>query len=400
MWKFFVGVNLQMTIFFVLSWKAFIRSLVVYSAYSNVHSATFSFIYGLMNGRFNKGLNFMNRNDFLLSMIIPVYNVGPYLERCLDSCLAQCFEGYEIICIDDGSTDSSGAILDLYCEENQNRIKVVHTDNSGVSEARNQGIRLARGKYIWFIDPDDFISENVLIRIVSVLSNVDLLVLPYAEVKEDNYDLQFKKYTRNDESENEFSSFYSVNKFDKVWNYIVSKDVILNNDLFFGKGIVLAEDYIFDFFLKEHIKSWKCFDCTAYYHVIRNHSASQGHIHNKEYYRRKIDNSLYTALYIKHRIPRYNNEGLFIIQAQKKMYDTIRITINTAVKLGDVKYLDKTIQSLRDYDMYPYPIQLSTKSQYLISNLTSSLFNFRPFAIVGCFLYGLFKNCFFQETKH
>lgn len=96
------------------------------------------------------------------SIIIPVYNVAPYLRECLDSVLAQTYADWEAICVDDGSTDGSGAILDEYERELENqvgagdrRIKVIHQQNQGVSAARNKGIEEAKGEWILFLDGDD-----------------------------------------------------------------------------------------------------------------------------------------------------------------------------------------------------------------------------------------------------
>ena len=90
----------------------------------------------------------------MFSIIIPVYNVAPYLRECLDSVLAQTLTDWEAICIDDGSTDGSGAILDEYAAKDK-RFKVIHQKNAGVSAARNSGIDAATGEYVTFLDGDD-----------------------------------------------------------------------------------------------------------------------------------------------------------------------------------------------------------------------------------------------------
>ena len=90
----------------------------------------------------------------LISVIIPVYNVAPYLAACLDSVVSQTYRNLEILLIDDGSTDKSGAICDEYATKDL-RIKVVHQANGGVSAARNKGLEIAQGEYIGFVDPDD-----------------------------------------------------------------------------------------------------------------------------------------------------------------------------------------------------------------------------------------------------
>ncbi len=97
-----------------------------------------------------------------ISVTVPVYNVEKYLPRCLDTILAQTFNSkYEIICVDDGSTDNSGKILDEYAK-NHSIIKVIHQDNLGLSEARNTAVKYVSGKYTMFVDSDDFIAKNML----------------------------------------------------------------------------------------------------------------------------------------------------------------------------------------------------------------------------------------------
>lgn len=93
------------------------------------------------------------------SFVIPVFNVEEYLNQCVDSILSQSFQDIEIILIDDGSFDNSSAICDLYTQ-NDYRIKVIHRKNAGLSSARNQGIRMAVGKYVIFVDSDDFWINN------------------------------------------------------------------------------------------------------------------------------------------------------------------------------------------------------------------------------------------------
>lgn len=95
------------------------------------------------------------------SLILPVFNVEEYLERCLRSVLSQSFSDYEIILVDDGSKDSSGAICDAYASKNAN-IRVIHKKNGGLSSARNAGLEKASGKYIWFVDSDDWIEPGAL----------------------------------------------------------------------------------------------------------------------------------------------------------------------------------------------------------------------------------------------
>lgn len=96
-----------------------------------------------------------------ISCIVPVYNVEKHLSKCLDSILSQTFNDFEIIIIDDGSTDNSGDILDKYYNNNQ-QCTIIHQINKGLSQARNEGLKYAKGEYILFLDSDDWIEKNML----------------------------------------------------------------------------------------------------------------------------------------------------------------------------------------------------------------------------------------------
>lgn len=107
------------------------------------------------------------------SIIVPVYNVEKYLRKCVNSVLAQGFEDYELILVDDGSTDGSDAICDDYARKYPERIVTVHQQNSGQSKARNEGVRLAKGEYVTFLDSDDFWRHTY------ALSDIDAIISKY-----------------------------------------------------------------------------------------------------------------------------------------------------------------------------------------------------------------------------
>ena len=97
----------------------------------------------------------------LVSIIVPVYNVDKYLERCVNSIIQQSYRNLEIILVDDGSTDNSGTICDTY-KEKDDRIIVIHKENGGLSDARNAGIKIFTGEYVTFIDSDDYVSLDMI----------------------------------------------------------------------------------------------------------------------------------------------------------------------------------------------------------------------------------------------
>lgn len=118
-----------------------------------------------------------------LSIIVPIYNVESYLKKCLDSIIMQTFSNFELILINDGSTDQSGEICDEY-EKRDSRIKVIHQENGGVSSARNSGLDIAIGKYIGFIDPDDTLERDMFEQLIqaSLDHHADIVVCSYRTI--------------------------------------------------------------------------------------------------------------------------------------------------------------------------------------------------------------------------
>lgn len=180
-----------------------------------------------------------------LSVIIPVYNVEKYLKKCLDSIVNQSFKDLEVLLINDESTDDSGKLCDAYAAKHNN-IQVIHQKNQGLSGARNTGILNAKGKYIWFIDSDDWIDENALEIIHTNLVNNDLEILSFSHI---NYF----------EEENKFSEIYNqqiidttdgnsfINKIDfffpSACTLVYKKQFIVDNSLKFKLGIFHEDDY-------------------------------------------------------------------------------------------------------------------------------------------------------------
>ena len=131
----------------------------------------------------------------MISIIVPIYNVEKYLKKCLDSIINQTYKNLEIILVDDGSTDCSGKIADEYGKKDK-RIKVIHKKNGGVSSARNVGIDNASGKYIAFVDSDDWID----LRMYEILHNI---------IKKDNYNIAICNIAIENEEGKEINKFNS-----------------------------------------------------------------------------------------------------------------------------------------------------------------------------------------------
>ncbi|MBB6275140.1 glycosyltransferase family 2 protein [Porphyromonas circumdentaria] len=119
-----------------------------------------------------------------LSIVIPVYNVQDYLHRCVESIFEQDYHDYEIILVDDGATDSSGAICDKLAKEHSS-IRVIHKPNGGLSSARNAGLQRAVGKYIWFIDSDDYIASGCLLPMMNQIEKAEAEILFFRFLRTD-----------------------------------------------------------------------------------------------------------------------------------------------------------------------------------------------------------------------
>ena len=166
----------------------------------------------------------------LLSIIIPVYNVKPYLDRCVQSVLAQSYSNMELILIDDGSTDGSSLLCDKWAVKDS-RIIVIHKENGGVSSARNAGLEVYKGEYLTFIDPDDFLSANTYGMNMEYLqehSEVDMLQYPYCYYVNDN---QISNYHKPSSTlligaEQIFKNWWSGKPLEYViWNKIYKREL-------------------------------------------------------------------------------------------------------------------------------------------------------------------------------
>lgn len=153
-----------------------------------------------------------------ISIIVPVYNVEKYLDRCIKSILNQTFNNFEIILVDDGSPDNCGRICDEY-EKKDKRIKVVHKENGGLSDARNAGLDIAKGKYIGFVDSDDIIHPRMY----------EILFECINKSKSDIIQCKFKKFKNSDELKNDLDNYDKI--FEEYDNKRAIIDMIDNNKI-------------------------------------------------------------------------------------------------------------------------------------------------------------------------
>lgn len=188
----------------------------------------------------------------LVSVIVPVYKVEQVVKNCIESILNQTFTDFELILVDDGSPDNSGRICDEYAKKDD-RVIVIHKENGGVSSARNVGIDKAKGKYICFVDSDDFVETDYLYELVSCAENTGNFVLcGFSNVLD--YNNVNKSSVLLDISEklcktniNNYAKLAECNFISQPWNKIYMTRIIKENKLRMPENISLGEDMIFVF---------------------------------------------------------------------------------------------------------------------------------------------------------
>lgn len=203
-----------------------------------------------------------------VSIIIPVYNVEPYLRQCLDSVLGQTFKNFEVLLVNDGSTDNSGFICQEYVEKD-NRVRYFEKENGGVSSARNFGIKHSRGEYITFIDSDDWVEPNYLEIFYKTIKekDADIVVTNYCTFREKDAMFLFHVAETNEAlvfqpDDAFFNYIFSTFSTDISWGSACSKlfKKSLFECLYFSEDISWAED--FDLMYKLFLVS----KCIVYLH--------------------------------------------------------------------------------------------------------------------------------------
>lgn len=191
----------------------------------------------------------------LITVIIPVYNAEKWIEKCIKSVINQTYKNLEIILVDDGSTDDSLTICNKFLEKDR-RIKVIHTENRGVSSARNEGLNNSQGKWIAFVDADDWIEKNFCEKLIKEIkeSNSDVALCGYKRVTEENYE----SINTNGENEVIDKKIYIEKVLNPQTAYGFCHMKIINRSLIenirFEKSIVVGEDALFNLMIAKNIK--------------------------------------------------------------------------------------------------------------------------------------------------
>lgn len=321
---------------------------------------------------------------YLLSVIIPVYNVEEYLKECVDSILSQNFKDFEIILVNDGSTDNSQLIIDEYVKKHY-FIKCVNKVNGGLSSARNAGIKKAKGKYLLFIDSDDFIEQKTAFDKLKDKINIgiDLIVMDFNKYfydgtveKVTNYNFKFN-YDETIDSKIK-KLILSGNFISSACNKCINKDFFVKNNLYFKEGI-LSED------VEWSIRLLLCLTSLDY---VSN---------NYYYYRQSREGSISTTFSLKH-IKDYKNflnEGIQLITNSKislEKKETIFNYLGYQYLVLMAYYVEADSKELKkDVKKLNYLLNYDSLKKVRIINLLRK--------IIGYDLTAFFMNKFVRNRK-
>ncbi len=215
----------------------------------------------------------------LISIIIPVYKIEKFIDKCIKSIISQTYRNLEIILVDDGSPDKCPSICDKYAKID-NRIKVIHKPNGGLSDARNAGIDICKGDYIGFVDGDDYISENMYEHLLDhcIKCNADMSICGIYAIDEDYSNLSIynpmiykETILSNIQALNHLLLTFDVN-FEVAWNKLYKRNLFFNKDNIrypYGK---LHEDTYTTYKLLYYANNIAVFNEPLYYYVQRNGS--------------------------------------------------------------------------------------------------------------------------------
>ncbi|TXC92373.1 glycosyltransferase [Metabacillus litoralis] len=272
-----------------------------------------------------------------ISIIVPIYNMEEYLSRCLDTLLGQELNSVEIITINDGSTDTSLQILHKY-EAKDKRITIINKENEGVSAARNDGINIAKGEYIGFVDPDDWINPSMYkdMLLIAEKEQIDIVMCSYfrefgTHSKEKTFDLpNLTSYFNKDVQtyltrrlvgpvKEEIANPELLDAWGTVWSKLYRSDLLKRNNIYFVdlSEIGSNEDTLFNIHTSYYAKSF-VFLSQPYYHYWRANDKSITSKHNPELVRQ------FGKL--------YNRMEGFI--TEKKLGDEFQLALNNRICLN------------------------------------------------------------------
>ena len=332
----------------------------------------------------------MSKKKPILSFVIPVYNVEEYIGATIESCLEQdiSHDEYEIVCIDDGSQDNSLRIIKEY-QGKFNNIQCYSKQNGGVSSARNKGLELATGEYIWFVDGDDIVASNCLKSVIEKLkkSSADIFwfkVINFIrDVPASNNRIDVAMCNKRSELYDFMFSKGGVG----VWSNIYKAELLKDNSILFVEDIAYSEDVLFNFEVLLKAKICMKTDAILYFYRQRDGSAMHSGNIKKHMQSMFLLAEKYNSLATKEQDVAW---GKII---QNKRHFAVKALCFDLVQQGDMGVAEEKLNLLKQKKFYPYPFLTGclkgnlTKKQMLI-NYLSFLFPIECYLKLCIFICG------------
>lgn len=296
--------------------------------------------------------------ELLLSYIVPVFNTEPYLLRCLRSIVHQNLpnEAYEVLVVDDGSTDGSRALVQSFINQGHPQVRLLDQPNSGVSTARNLALDHARGAYVHFVDSDDFLMEGQMSTLLAQAVDEDLDVLVFNYNRTDGEgnitEAAFGKdvSTPTVMTGAEFLEGHSMTPY--IWRYLIRRELIESNGWRFDKSLIVCEDG--DLIARFMLAAQRVMghEASPYCYVRRGDSAMRSQ--DKDHMHRRIFSQIDSAVSINNTIGNYQKlTGKTVpasVSGLRNVY--LYFSLTNAFSTG---FVDQTIERMKDAGLYPFP---------------------------------------------
>lgn len=299
----------------------------------------------------------------LISVIVPVYNVEKYLPECIESIINQTYKNLEIILIDDGSPDNSGKICDEYAGKD-NRIKVIHKKNEGVSEARNVGMEVAKGNYLTFVDSDDWIESVYIETLLKTLmeNKADYVTCGYNRV----YQNEIEKINNSGKRIVYDTKEYLMNLLNVQLGYgfchmkLIKRDIIGNNK--FDKKLVVGEDAFFNIKLCKNLKKAVVIEEALYNYRFNSNSVVRKYDANYvEKYRKSME-AMYNYIMDEYKEEKEVKQCLYNYIA----YHVLLIAVNYCFNPNNKNKI-KSLKSIYNVEIFKAAIENSNYKKMSLS---------------------------------
>ncbi|MFC0344180.1 glycosyltransferase family 2 protein [Epilithonimonas hispanica] len=327
-----------------------------------------------------------------ISIIIPVYNAEKYLTECLQSVQFQSFTDFEVLLVNDGSTDRSGKICEEFVEKDS-RFKVFHKENGGVSSARNLGIKNASGEFICFIDSDDYIKENFFKDFKFETNSADLFVQGY-HIKIENQQFLERSIIHANLKSNDIGSILcnleiKTNIIETPWSKLFKTNIIHDNNLLFNERLHNGEDHLFVLSYFKYINSIYLSNSNNY---IYNRADNPDSLinqriqhHNFGYYNHKVFDRRIENYRIHNMKQEYKDFILTMFHAN--IYRSIKLLFNDLNERQKKKYFQQYMFEIKKIEKdNHFLIQKRGKVNHLVSVLDHN-FPYMPFLIKLIYKY-------------